>query len=191
MAQSIRNGVTFVGSSGKIGDLLIFRQVGSEIIVSKVPVPSKTVTKKQAANQKHFQQAMLYARSVVESSETGELYKAVVKKRRTPINVAIDDFVNAQDIENIVLTEYSGSEGNRIRITVSDDFAVKSATVRITNIDSSLVEAVLSAGGMWTYTATQDYENLAGDKIVITASDLSGNVVSDEQSLIEEEGEIM
>jgi hypothetical protein len=193
MAKSKQNLVTF-GLSGKLGDLLVFRQVGGQTIVSMAPEPPKTVSEKQAAHRKRFQQAMVYAKSAVESPETGEKYKAAAKKLQTPVNVAVADFFNAPDIENIDLTEYSGNEGDKIRITVSDDFAVKYVKVRIINADGSLVEegeAVLSAGDLWIYTAVQNNENLSGDKIVITASDLPGNVVSDEQSLINEEGEIM
>jgi hypothetical protein len=69
---------------------------------------------------------------------------------------------------------------------VSDDFAVKSVHVRIINADGSLVEegpAVNSAGSAWIYTAAQNNESLDGDKIIITASDLPGNITTEEQYL--------
>ncbi|MDR2774850.1 MAG: hypothetical protein LBC19_08935 [Tannerella sp.] len=185
MAKSKRNPVTF-GLSGKLGDLLVFRQVGGQTIVSMVPEPSKTVSEKQAAHRRRFQQAVLYAKPAVESPETGEKYKAAAKKGQTPINVAVADFFNAPDIENIDLTEYAGNEGDKIRITVSDDFAVKYVKVRISNADGSLVEegeAVKELGDVWIYTAIRNNESLEGDKIVITASDLPGNIVRDEQML--------
>jgi hypothetical protein len=47
-------------------------------------------------------------------------------------------------------------------------------------------EAVQGAGKVWVYTAVQNNENLDGDKIVITVSDLPGNVVSEEQDLDDE-----
>jgi hypothetical protein len=188
MAKSKRNVITY-GLSGKIGDLLVFRQVDGQTIVSKMPKQSTTVSEKQAAHRKRFQQAMVYATSAVESPETGELYKAAAKKRQTPINVAVADFFNAPDIENIDLSEYAGNEGDKIRITVSDDFMVKYVRVKIFNADGSLVEegeAVRDAGDLWIYTAVQNNENLSGDKIVIMASDLPGNTVSEEQTFGEE-----
>jgi hypothetical protein len=190
MAESKRNVVTH-GLSGKIGDLLVFRQVGGRTIVSQMPKPSNTVSEKQVAHRKRFQQAVLYGKSALESPETAELYKAATKKGQVPMNIAVADFFNAPDIENIDVTGYSGKAGDVIRITASDDFIVKYVKVRITNADGSLVEegeAVNDAGDIWIYTAVQDNENLEGDKIVVTASDLPGNAVQDEQLL---DGDIM
>ncbi|MDR2003083.1 MAG: hypothetical protein LBQ74_08650 [Prevotella sp.] len=102
-------------------------------------MPTK-VSEKQTAHRKRFQQAVVYAKAAVESPETGELYRAAAKKRQTPINVAVADFFNAPDIENIDLTGYAGNKGDVICITASDDFMVKSVKVRIINADGSLVE---------------------------------------------------
>jgi hypothetical protein len=43
--------------------------------------------------------------------------------------------------------------------------------------------AVNTSGTIWQYTASQNNENLRGDKIVITASDLPGNVTAEEREL--------
>jgi hypothetical protein len=69
---------------------------------------------------------------------------------------------------------------------VSDDFAVKSVHVQIHNADGSPVEdgyAVHGIGNLWTYAATQSNAILEGDRIVITASDLPGNISAGEQRL--------
>jgi hypothetical protein len=184
VAKSKGNVITY-GLSGKIGEILVFRQVGGQTIVSKMPEPPKTVSEKQVAHRKRFKRAMEYATSAVESPETGKLYKASVKNRQTPINVAVADFFNAPEIEHIDLSEYTGNAGEKIRITVSDDFMVKYVKVQISNADGTLVEegdAVREAGDLWIYTAVQNNENLSGDKIVITTSDLPGNVVREEQT---------
>ncbi|MDR1169542.1 MAG: hypothetical protein LBK97_01745 [Prevotellaceae bacterium] len=184
MAKSKKNVVTY-GLSGKVGDLLVFRQVDGQTIVSQTPGKSRTPeSKKQAAHRKRFQQAVLYAQIAIESPETGERYKAVAaKKGKKAFNLAVADFFNAPDIENIDVSGYCGNAGDQIRIIARDDFAVKSITVRIVNSDGSLVEegeAVNSVSALWIYTATQDNENLEGDKITVTVSDLPGNVSSDE-----------
>jgi hypothetical protein len=46
MAKQEGNVVTH-GLSGKIGDLLLFRQVGGKTIVSEIPEQSKTASEKQ------------------------------------------------------------------------------------------------------------------------------------------------
>lgn len=182
MAKSKNNVITH-GLSGKIGDLLIFRQVHGQTVVSKVAEPPTTTSEKQAAHRKRFQQAVLYAKAAVESPETGKLYKAAAKKGKRVFNLAVADFFNAPDIDSIDVSEYSGNAGDRILVTATDDFAVKSVSVRIVNADGSLVEdgeAVQSTGALWIYTAAQNNENLEGDKIVITVADLPGNLSSEE-----------
>jgi hypothetical protein len=125
MATSKNNVVTF-GLSGKIGDMLVFRQMGGRTIVSSAP-----------------------------------------------------------DIEQVDLSGYTGKVGDRILVQASDDFAVKSVHVHIANADGSLVEKgeAEHAGILWAYTATQNNESLEGDKIIISASDLPGNVTEEYHGL--------
>jgi hypothetical protein len=180
MAKQKGNVVTY-GLSGKIGDLLVFRQVNGQTIVSKMPEQSKTLSEKQIAHRKRFQQAVFYSQKALDAPETGELYKAAAKKSKgkRPDNIAVADFFNAPDIQNVDLSGYTGAAGEQILIEVSDDFAVKTVTVNITNADGSLVEegeAVKSSGNEWIYTTTQNNECLCGDKIVVSASDLPGNI---------------
>ncbi|MDR3297292.1 MAG: hypothetical protein LBS94_03555, partial [Prevotellaceae bacterium] len=79
MATSKNNVVTH-GLSGKIGDLLVFRQMGGKTIVSKVPEKSNVVSDKQVAHRKRFQQAVIYAQGAVADPETKGLYEAAAKK---------------------------------------------------------------------------------------------------------------
>jgi hypothetical protein len=181
MAKSKNNVVTY-GLSGKIGDLLVFRQRDGQTIVSKIPQQSGKASAKQKAQRKRFQQAVIYAKTAVDSSETGDLYKAAAKKGKTPINVAVADFFNAPDIEHVDLSEYTGNAGDRIIVTASDDFMVKSVKIKIIN-DSGVLEdgeAAQAAGLQWVYTATQENSSMESTKIVISVSDLPGNVTEEE-----------
>jgi hypothetical protein len=184
--KSKNNVVTF-GLSGKIGDLLIFRQRNGKTVVAKLPSGSAKSSEKQQQHRKRFQQAVIYGKATTASPEMKAIYETNAKKGRVPFNAAVADFLHAPQIENIDLSDYTGQAGDVIRITVSDDMQVTSVSVLITNADGSLVEegdAAPDAGGYtWTYTATRNNDNLDGDKIVITASDLPGNVSKEEQSL--------
>ncbi len=187
MATQKNNVVTY-GLSGKVGDLLVFRQRMGQTIVSKVPERAKTESQKQAAQRQRFQQAIVYAKAAVALPEIGEQYREAAKKRRgqTAINVAVADFFGAPNLENLDLTKYTGKAGDTIEVLVSDDFAVKSVQIQIVNADGTMVEdgaAVHSGGSLWVYTATQDNENLDGDKIMVSISDLPGNVTAEEQIL--------
>lgn len=183
MAKSQNNVLTH-GLSGKIGNLLVFRQRGGKTIVSSIPKKSTKVTEAQKQQRKKFQSAVLYG----QSPENRELYEEkAAKKGRTSFHVAIADFLNAPDIEHIDVSNYTGKPGETIRIRVTDDFAVKSVTVSITNADGSLVEEGAArpdaAGYEWTFTATQNNDNLEGDKIEIFVSDIPGNITYEEREL--------
>jgi hypothetical protein len=178
MAKQTRNVVTH-GLSGKIGDLLVFRQVKGKTIVSNVPNHSQKVSDKQEAHRLRFQQAVIYAQAALASPTTGAVYQTAAKNGRQPFNVAVADFFNAPDVNHIDLKDYSGSVGDTITVSVSDDVSVQSVEVAIYHADGSLVEsgaAVNKLGSLWVYTVTQDNTQTAGNKIIITASDLPGNI---------------
>jgi hypothetical protein len=182
MAKSKNNIVTH-GLSGKLGELLVFRQVRGETIVSQMPATSTKVSAKQETARKNFQQATLYGSNAIKDPVTSELYSAVAKKKGlSAYNVAVADFFHAPDIETVDVSQYAGVAGDEIRIIASDDFAVKSVRVNISNHDGSWSEegeATQSVGNLWIYVATQNIDTLEGSKIVISASDLPGNVTSE------------
>jgi hypothetical protein len=158
--------------------------------VSKIPEPSKTVSEGQKQQRKNFQKAIFYAKSVFEGddAEVIERYEAAAKKKKglSAYNVAVADFCHAPDIESVDLADYSGVQGDEIRIIASDDFAVKSVHVRISNADGTIVEegyATQGIGNLWTYVASQDNDSLEGDKIEVFASDLPGNITVEELNL--------
>ncbi len=185
MAKQTNNVVTH-GLSGKIGDLLIFRQWNGKTIVSSVPRQPKTVSDKQKQQRERFQNAVLYAQSAVAAEGLKEQYAAGAQKGKSAFNIAVADFLTAPDIRQIDLSEYTGQPGGKIHITISDDFAVTTVSVSITNADGTLVEkgeALRGLGNLWTYTATQENQSLEGDKIEIIASDLPGNQTKAEQTL--------
>jgi hypothetical protein len=182
MAKSRNNVVTF-GLSGKVGDLLIFRQRDGQTIVAKVPQQSKSPSDKQKAQRKRFQEAVFYAKEAVETPELRELYAAMAKKGKNPYTLAVADFLNAPDIDEVDLSAYHGAVGDTVRISVSDDFAVKNVTVGIVNTTGETVEqgeAVHKVGNLWIYTATTEINDLTGKRIVVSAFDIPGNVAGEE-----------
>ena len=182
MAKQTNNVVTH-GLSGKVGDLLVFSQRAGKTVVGKVPQKRKVTSEQQKEQQRKFQWAVLYAKSAMADPDTGAAYNQAAKKGQSGYNVAVADFFHAPDIHKVDVSGYTGAPGDIIRIQVTDNFMVKEVTVAITNADGSLVEegnATPDAGGYyWTYTATAANDNLDGDKIEITVSDLPGNVTQD------------
>jgi thiol:disulfide interchange protein len=186
MAESKNNVVTH-GMSGKI-DLLVFRQKNGKTFVSKSPKEKKgNLSTAQQQVQQKFQQAVIYAKTVLADASAKTAYEEKADIGQTAYNVAIADFFNAPDIREIDVSNYTGQIGSKIVVKVTDDFKVASVHVQINNNDSSLVEegeAIAAANGLdWVYTTTTLNASLSGDKITVTASDLPGNDTIDEKTL--------
>jgi hypothetical protein len=179
MAKQKGNVVTY-GLSGKVGDLLVFRNFNGLTVISRPPKVSDKVSDAQKAQRRKFQRAVLYSNAVAADAEQLAAYAAKAKKGQTGRNVAVADFLHAPDIETIDLSGYHGQPGDVIRIIVTDDFAVKEVRIVITNPDGSLVEEGSAqpeaTGYEWTYTATAVNESLEGDRIEVFASDTPGNI---------------
>ena len=186
MAESKNNVVTH-GLSGKI-DLLVFRQRGKKTIVTKAPVQSSQPpsTAQQGVRTK-FQQAVIYGKSVGANPAQKAAYQEQAEEGQSFYNIAIADFFNAPDIEEINVAGYTGAIGSKIIVKATDDFEVSKVHVKIENGDGSLVEdgdAVADAIGLnFTYTATVGNASLAGDKITVTAFDNPGNETESSKTL--------
>ena len=185
MAQSKNNIITH-GMSGKIGDLIVFRNLNGKTIVASKPTERKgELSEGQKQNLKRFQQATIYAKSAVADPALKEEYKAVAKEGESAYNVAVADFMHAPDISEVNLSHYSGKVGDTISLTATDDFKVVEVFVSILNEDGTEVEegyAQPAPGGVaWIYTATANNDSLTGDKIIIRASDLPGHTAEVEQ----------
>jgi len=185
MAESKNNVITH-GLSGKVGDMIVFStRNGKTIVSSKPKARTGEPSDVQKAHQAKFQQAILYAKAAINDPATMQDYKDAAGDGVTPYNVAVADFFHAPDILKVDISNYGGKVGDTIKITVTDDFKVKEVSVRILNIDGTQVEhgmAIENSGTYeWIYTATAINENLNGDKIVIEASDMPGNVSEKEE----------
>ncbi|MDR1675786.1 MAG: hypothetical protein LBR86_04890, partial [Tannerella sp.] len=117
--------------SGKIGDLLIFRQRAGRTVVAKVPAASRRVTEAQLVQWRRFQHAVLYAGGVAADPALSEAYAGKTKSGQTFCNLAVADYLRAPDIEMIDPSGYHGNPGDVIRIEVTDDFAVREVKVVI------------------------------------------------------------
>lgn len=135
---------------------------------------------KQKEHQQEFQQAIVYAKNALADPIQKAAYEAKTDGNQTAFNIAVADFFHAPNIEAIDLSAYTGKLGDKIRVEVTDDFMVTSVTIHIYNPDGSLVEegpAVPDAGNplWWVYTAKAVNTTIAGDKIIVKATDRPGH----------------
>lgn len=180
MAKVGKNIIT-QGLSGMLGDQLVFRIRGGKTIVSKAPVKTDTpLSESQKHHKRRFQEAVLYAKSVIAIPESKEAYQSEAKDGQSAYNVAVADFLNAPQIDEIDVSQYTGQSGSVILVRAVDDFDVAEVSVEITNADGELVEegqAIEEMGGLqWKYTATTANGDISGDKITIRVSDVPGNL---------------
>lgn len=184
----VGDNIVTTGLSGKLGNLLVFRNRGGKTIVSKAP--KKKQTEWSEAQEKHrlrFQEAILYAKSAMAVPQKKDAYQAAAKEGQTAYNVAVADFLNAPYINEIDVSKYNGQPGSYIQVRAVDDFMVQEVIVTVQNSDGTEVEsgaAVLQEGGIWwRYTATAVNESLAEDKITIRVFDIPGNLTEQEKGI--------
>ena len=182
MASTQNNYVTH-GLRGQVGELFVFKTVNGKTIVAAPPRKSNhEPTEKQLKLQNLFQEAVIYGKTVMVTPELNTIYKTALPEGGSVYQVALADFLNAPKIKEVDVTKYVGDPGNTIRIRATDDFMVKTVDVTITNEDGSLIEAgeaIKQANGVdWLFTATVKKDSLTGNKIVIRAMDLPGNITT-------------
>lgn len=180
MAKVGKNIVT-PGFRGKLGDIIVFRRRWGKTIVTTTP--EKTAHELTAAQKKHrhlFQNAILYGKNAVADPIKNAAYKGEAKDGQSAYNVAVADFLNAPSFDEVDVSKYNGQPGSTIKILVTDDFKVIEVQVEIYNGDGVLVESGATIQPKdkvdWIYTATKANASTDGDKIVIKASDIPGNI---------------
>ncbi|TCN72288.1 hypothetical protein [Acetobacteroides hydrogenigenes] len=184
----VKNNIITQGVSGMLGDQIVFRQIKGKTIISVKPKQPEKYSDKQLEAKRKFQSAVIYGKSATADPVKKAEYEAGKDdKFSSAYQVAVADFLNAPDIEDVNLKGYKGNVGDVITIRVTDDFKVAEVKVSIHNPDGSLVEegnAVQLLGGVdWSYKATAKNDSLAGDKITITAYDMPGNETAKDSTL--------
>lgn len=184
MAHVKKNIVT-EGLSGKVGGL-VFRRHNGETIVAQAPEKTNVPpTDQRISHQVRFKRAVNYSKFAVNDPEIGPMYEAYAKKRGkgTPFNIAMSDFMKGPKVSEIILNGYAGQPGQKIGVRAEDNFMVKAVTVSILQADGTVLEtgaATVTPLGDYEYVATAENTQLAGSRIVVEATDLPGNRVSEE-----------
>ena len=183
----VGDNIVTTGLSGKLGNLIVFRNRGGNTIVAKAPKKQTEWSEAQQQHRLRFQEAVLYAKNAITDEATKQNYKASAEEDESAYNVAVADFFNAPHINEIDVSHYTGQPDSYIQVRAVDDFEVKEVTVSIQNSDGTEVEsgsAILQEGSIWwRYTATATNESLEGDKIIIRVSDIPGNLTEQEKEI--------
>jgi hypothetical protein len=173
--------------SGKV-DQFVYRDCNGKTIAAKKPGKSKKPpTANQENARKKFRRASRYGTSVSNDPVLRVAYENRLKPDLTIYNLAVADYYDAPAIDLVKLEGYMGHIGDKIAAAVDDRFVVAWVKVSITRADGSLVEqgnAVLGPDGtQWFYHCTVENTNLVGCVVTITASDLPGNITTEQKTL--------
>lgn len=145
--------------SGQLGEI-VFREVRGRTVVSRKPVYTSVPTEEQTEHRERFKLASAYGRGALGTQASRSMYEAAARQRDLPIfAVMIADYFNAPVIHTVNLDAYNGQAGNVIEVTVTDDIAVASVRVKISDAQGNVVESgpaeeITDGTGRWNYIAT-------------------------------------
>ncbi len=192
MAKLRKNAVVH-SASGKFGDLIVFRQLAdgsTRIAQAPSSNPNRVKSSGETANQKRFQRAIMYGQGAIADPELRKQYQEAADKKPllSAYNVAVADFSKAPSIEQIDVSRYTGTPGDPIVITATDDFKVAEVRVVISDPDGTIVDEGMamqdpSFKNVWQWVASKNNDLVKGDKIEVVATDIPGNITKAAEDL--------
>jgi hypothetical protein len=166
------------GFSGRIGDEIVFRQVGKRTVFSKRPRKSNVLSPNQQVQRDFFKNAVLFAKTMLLDPAVRIDYENRAAQAGLPSAyvAAMTDYLKAPEINLLATDFYTGAVGSIIWITVLDAFKIQEMTVTLTDANGALIETgvALPEEGRWKYVATQPNALVAGTKVIVTAKDRPG-----------------
>lgn len=184
----INDNIIFETVSGQLGRQFVIRKCRGQVIVSKRPAKRKSLSEGQQKQVSRFSEASRYAKIALADEDIKQIYAEKARKAdrcMSAYTVAIADYLNGPVIRDVDLSGYRGGLQDEIRVLATDDFRVECVMIEILRDDGSLLEVGMAgpaADGMeWVYYAQSVNNNLGGCKVIVSVSDLPGNVVREER----------
>ena len=187
MAQSLN--ILTKDFRGEVGKTIVFRQKGEKTIVARFPRPTQNkATEKQLKQRSKFQEAVLYAKTVLANPAQKAVYQAnhkVKRKLMSAFNAALANYLNPPVIHHINTNEYHGAIGDKLYFTVLDDISVQSVKVALHQSGGTLIEQgeAVKEGILYVYTATATQSSITGSTLTVTVTDLPKNVTEKKLTL--------
>lgn len=172
------------GTSGTIGNVTFSVRKGKTVSGPRRGPSKKPATENQVAVQIKFERFLAYAQEAMSDPIKKLLYADAAKGGQTAYNAAFQDAARPPRILEINTSQYNGLVGDVIKLLVKDVVTVESVKVRILSAAGAELErgnAVVGKGNFWNYTATAANAALPGTRILVTATDLPGNITNAEE----------
>jgi len=177
----VKNNQFVKGVSGKLGEDLVYRQVGNETIITRRAVLTGVATARQSSQRIKFAEATQFASAAVSHPQTSVDYKlmAEVQGLKSAYLAAVTDFLTEPEISIVYTAMYSGKIGDLITIKPKHLYKITALTVTILKPDGSVLESgpAVAVELMWHYTATVANATIAGSKMRLVAKDRRGREV--------------
>jgi hypothetical protein len=96
------------GFSGKIGDEIVFRQVGNRTLFAKRPRKRSSLTPNQVTHQARFRDAVFFAKTMLLDPVLKEEYQSLARQfnLRSAYNAAVTDFLKEPQIALVYTDNY-------------------------------------------------------------------------------------
>lgn len=184
MARTTHNSLTY-GYGGRMGDTVLRFWNGLSILQKPPDFSSVRWSRAQKANRKRFAEAMAYARKTKDDAGQWNFYERLAKKRTTPWNMAVSDYMLRPKIRNIDAGAYSGKPGDIITVQAADRYRIAAVLVFVFSaqgieIESGLAVRTTSYGSDFVYRCSEPNAFLPGTRIVAKVIDGPGNTVQGE-----------
>ena len=186
MAQSLN--ILIQDLRREVGKTIVFLQKGEKTFVARFPRPTQKATEKQLKQRSKFQEAVLYAKTVLANPAQKAVYQAnhkVKGKLMSAFNAALANYLNPPVIHHINTNEYHGAIGDKLYFTVLDDISVQSVKVALHQSGGTLIEQgeAVKEGMLYIYTATATQSSIIGSSLTVTVTDLPKNVTEKKLTL--------
>jgi len=182
---SVKENLLTKGFSGKIGDEIVFRQVGNRTLFAKRPRKRNNLV--PSAQAERFAKAVVYAKTALVDPAIRAEYENLAFQ--TGLNsayvAALTDYLRKPVIALVNADLYTGAVGDVIWITAQDDFKIASVEVTLQGADGSVLETeqAVAEGGRWKYSAITANPVRTGTKVIVKAKDRPGQELVVEQVL--------
>jgi len=179
--SKVKDNIITSGLSGKLGKQIVFRQWGGDTFLSKAPVKSESLLKKEMyeKNRTLFKKATAYAKKAMSDQELKQSYKNKCNLRQNAYVRAVQDFFIAPSIEEIDLSNYTGEANSFIRVYATDDFRVNRVQVMIKDEQNQELETGFAVQeentDWWKFVVSKAHVIPTGGKVIASAYDLPGN----------------
>jgi signal peptidase I len=179
----LENNPIMKGMSGKLGDVVVYRRVRGEVVVSNTPKKrSGVLTPSQEATKSRFLRAVKYAKRQMEDPASKAYYQPGPNSKITSAySAAVADYLKKPEVHEINTSRYGGAIGEEILVKASDNFQLTNVHVAIFAAGGNLLEQgeptlQQDSSEDYVYKATVANAALPGTKILVTVKDRPGNI---------------